>query len=365
MSDLFHSHLYRGKRLRRKWVKWVTIALIALIVLFAIAAFLFYGLQKYVIYTQDGVKVEFPIMKEDSQTAEDLGDPSKQDIVVEKTDTSTVTATAGYDLDSMKAVYIDYTSVSKDHVLEVAEGMTEGNALVLQLKAGSGQLSYKSSVREADGYQVNGTEDLAAIVKAVKKAREDIWLVGELSCCVDSFMSQRNAVSALHTSDGDTYSDGNGGWIDPTSSEMRSYIIDLGTELADMGFDEILLTNVMHPSASTDQFDYVDENAGDDATSIINSYILSVARSISSKGVKVSAVGTRDAISDPTGTMTGQDIKMFTNVCDRIYCYTDAESYTEYQEACSKYFTVGDKAYRFVPIVSGDLPETECWVLGG
>ena len=178
-------------------------------------------------------------------------------------------------------------------------------------------------------------------------------------------MSQRNAVSALHTTDGDTYTDGNGGWIDPTSSEMRSYVIDLGTELADMGFDEILLTNVMHPSVSADQFKYVDENAGEDATSIINSYILSVARSISSKGVKVSAVGTRDAISDPTGTMTGQDIKMFTNVCDRIYCYTDAESYTEYQEACSKYFTVGDKAYRFVPIVSGDLPETECWVLGG
>ncbi len=335
MSDLFHSHLYRGKRLRRKWVKWVTIALIALVVLLAITAFLFYGLQKYVVYTQDGVKVEFPILKEDAQTAEDLGDPSQQEIVVEKTDTSSVTASAGYDLDAMKAVYIDYTSVSMDHVMEVADGM------------------------------VNGTEDLAAIVKAVKKAHEDIWLVGELSCCVDSFMSQRNAVSALHTTDGDTYTDGNGGWIDPTSSEMRSYVIDLGTELADMGFDEILLTNVMHPSVSADQFKYVDENAGEDATSIINSYILSVARSISSKGVKVSAVGTRDAISDPTGTMTGQDIKMFTNVCDRIYCYTDAESYTEYQEACSKYFTVGDKAYRFVPIVSGDLPETECWVLGG
>ena len=346
MSDLFHSHLYRGKRLRRKWVKWVTIALIALVVLLAITAFLFYGLQKYVVYTQDGVKVEFPILKEDAQTAEDLGDPSQQEIVVEKTDTSSVTASAGYDLDAMKAVYIDYTSVSMDHVMEVADGMTQGNALVLQLK-------------------VNGTEDLAAIVKAVKKAHEDIWLVGELSCCVDSFMSQRNAVSALHTTDGDTYTDGNGGWIDPTSSEMRSYVIDLGTELADMGFDEILLTNVMHPSVSADQFKYVDENAGEDATSIINSYILSVARSISSKGVKVSAVGTRDAISDPTGTMTGQDIKMFTNVCDRIYCYTDAESYTEYQEACSKYFTVGDKAYRFVPIVSGDLPETECWVLGG
>ena len=41
------------------------------------------------------------------------------------------------------------------------------------------------------------------------------------------------------------------------------------------------------------------------------------------------------------------------------------EDEPEYQEACSKYFTVGDKAYRFVPIVSGDLPETECWVLGG
>lgn len=364
MSDLFHSHLYRGKRLRRKWVKWVTIALIVLIVLIAIAAFLFYGLQKYVVYNQDGLTVEFPILKEDTAQQESLGDPSQQDVVVEKTDTSTVTATAGYDLDAMKAVYIDYTGISEDHVLAVADGMSQGNALVLQLKPASGQLSYKTSVREADGYQVNGTEDLAAIVKAVKKEHEDLWIVGELSCCVDSFMSQRNAVSALHTSDGDVYSDGNGGWIDPTSSEMRSYIIDLATELADMGFDEILLTNVMHPSLSTDQFTYVDENAGEDATSIINSYILSVARSISSTGVKVSAVGTRDAISDPTGTMTGQDIKMFTNVCDRIYCYTDAESYTEYQQACSQFFSVGDKNYRFVPIVSGDLPETECWVLG-
>ena len=80
MSDLFHSHLYRGKRLRRKWVKWVTIALIALVVLLAITAFLFYGLQKYVVYTQDGVKVEFPILKEDAQTAEDLGDPSQQEV---------------------------------------------------------------------------------------------------------------------------------------------------------------------------------------------------------------------------------------------------------------------------------------------
>ena len=60
MSDLFHSHLYRGKRLRRKWVKWVTIALIALVVLLAITAFLFYGLQKYVVYTQDGSKWNFP-----------------------------------------------------------------------------------------------------------------------------------------------------------------------------------------------------------------------------------------------------------------------------------------------------------------
>lgn len=364
MSDLFHSHLYRGKHQRKKWLKWLLIALGVLVVLLVLAIFLFYGFQKYAVYTQDGVKVEFPILKEDSDAKEDLGDPTQQDIVMEETDTSTVAASAGYDLEAMKAVYIDYTGISKDHVLAVAEGMSQGNALVLQLKPASGQLSYETSVREATGYQVNGTTDLSEIVNAVRADYNDLWLVAELSCCVDSFMSQRNAVSALHTIDGDVYSDGNGGWIDPTSSEMRQYIIDLARELADMGFDEILLTNVMHPSLSADQFTYVQADADDSAEDIITNYALSLARSISSTGVKVSVVGTRDAISDPEGTMTGQDIKMFTNVYDRIYCYTDAESYTDYQETCYGYFSVGQREYRFVPIVSGDLPETECWVLG-
>lgn len=363
MSDLFHSHLYRGKRHRRKWVKWATIGLIAFLIILALAAFLFYGMQKYVVYTQDGLKVEFPILKEETE-AEDLGDPAQQELVVEETDTSTVSATAGYDLDSMKAVYIDYTGISKDHILAVADGMSKGNALVLQLKPASGQLSYKTAVREADGYQVNGSTDLSAIVKSVRNAHEDIWLVAELSCCVDSFMSQRNAVSALHTTDGDTYSDGNGGWIDPTSSEMRSYIIDLAKELAGMGFDEILLTNVMHPSVSSDSFSYMDTDAGN-ATEIITSYALSLARTIATSDVKVSVVGTREAISEPDTTMTGQDIQTLIKVFDRVYCYTDAESYQQYQDACNSWFTVGDKAYRFVPIVSGDLPDTECWVLGG
>lgn len=359
-----NSELYKGRKHRRSWPRVLLIILVAVI---AVGAMLFYGLQKYLVYTPDGVKLELPILaKESPAVPDESGAPSSQggsgSLVMYKADYTTVTATAGNDLSAVKAIYVPYTAISADGVAGYAAKLSKGNALVLQLKPASGQLAWKSSVDEAENYGVNGSADLKAIVSAVKE--KDVWLVAELNCCVDSLMAERNTAAALKTASGAAYTDGEGGWIDPYSADMRSYIVSLARELISMGFDEILLSNVVHPAAAPSGLSYA-SSAGQEVTaeSAVSSYALSVTRALSGQGAVVSVVGTRDALSEKSGNTNGQNSEFLLKIFDRIYCYTDAASYAPYKADCDKYVTIGDKAMRFVPMCAGTLPATDCWVL--
>jgi hypothetical protein len=61
--------------------------------------------------------------------------------------------------------------------------------------------------------------------------------------------------------------------------------------------------------------------------------------------------------------MNGQNIEVLMKIFDRVYCYTSASEYKTYMDACAKFVTLGDISTRFVPVCSGNLPDTQCWVL--
>jgi len=361
-----NSELYRGRRRPRRWLN---VLLIVLLVLIALAVFFFFTMQKYIVYTQDGIKVEFPILQSqnptDTLSEEDAGDT---DLVVESADDSNLVAVAGNDLSGMKGIYISYSGITPDNIQACANRLTsDENALVLQMKTSSGQLSYKSSVKTADSFGVNGTSEIADTIASIKEDKgSEIWLVAQLSCCVDTLMAQRNSPVALKSADGSSYTDSSGGWIDPYNSEYRTYIVNLATELYGMGFDEILLSDVTQPNVSADQLSYSGTSADTSSTeSAVTNFAVAVSRSIRSLGARVSAVAMRSAIVQSDEGWGGQNIEVFCKMFDRIYCYTDSENYELYQGALTSYITVGNVQYRFVPIYSGTVPDTECWVTVG
>jgi hypothetical protein len=355
------KELYKGRKKRRSWPG---VLLIILLVLFVCALLLFYGLQKYLVYTPGGVKLELPILQTESPSTESAAPASQTDagLVIDKADYSNVEATAGRDLEAVKAIYVPASAISADSVTAAAGRLDKGNALVLELKPASGQLAWKSSVKEADSYGLNGSVDLKSVVAAMKDKK--IKLVAELSCCVDTLMAQRNTPVALKTSGGAAYGDSDGGWIDPYNSEMRQYIVDLSKELISMGFDEILLSNVRHPSVAPSALGYSQSSSTQvTAASVVASYSMAVTRALKGSGAAVSVVGTRAALSGAADNQDGQNTELMLKIFDRVYCYTDAKAYADYMNACKKYVTVGDVNMRFVPMCSGTLPDTSCWVL--
>lgn len=62
------------------------------------------------------------------------------------------------------------------------------------------------------------------------------------------------------------YDGNNGNWLDPSKPAARQYLCTLAAELAQQGFDEILLTDVGYPTVG--KLDKIDYNGADRAASI-------------------------------------------------------------------------------------------------
>ena len=341
--------------------------LVTLGVLLIAAVLLFYGLQKYIVYTSDGVKLELPILssaQSDGSGSQSAGtSASDTSVVIDPTDYSNIDATAGQNLSAVKGILVPYGDINAAAVQKAADRLSKGNALVLQLKTETGKLAWASSVREATAYDLAGAADLKSIVADLKSKKPDVWLVGELCCCVDDLMAARNSPLALKKTDGSPYTDGTGAWLDPYNAEGRNYIVALAKELAGMGFNEILLTQVCHPDTDPAGIAYSAASTTSGASSAVTGYTLAVTRALKGSGAVISAVCTRDAIAGKTGNLNGQSIEVFMKVFDRVYCYTSAAEYKTYMDYCAARVTVGDINTRFVPICSGKLPDTQCWVL--
>ena len=158
---------------------------------------------------------------------------------------------------------IVFSRLSREDVLKIARGMTDAvcermRALGIELQVSGDALALLAERGFDPSYgarplrrQISALlEDPAA--DAILSAQvspgdkmcirdRDIYLVAQLSCCTDALMATRCPTAALTTQSGVPYSDSDGTWLDPYNSMTADYLVQLCTELADMGFDELLL----------------------------------------------------------------------------------------------------------------------------
>ncbi|MBR5093731.1 MAG: hypothetical protein IK095_01420 [Oscillospiraceae bacterium] len=372
---------YRGQKRRRNYALIPFVILLALIAVLVVA---FYGLQKYVVITKDGVDVVMP--GEEPETAIDAqGNEHRQfetvatDLVFDEPDYSRVVARAGKDAGPMRAIYIAAGDVTRDNLLARAEQLNSGNALILEMKPRSGYLLWKSDAEVARAYTLSVendlTADMAGMLRQLRdyaaEAEKDLWLVAQISCCVDEILATRSAEFALRTEAGSDYSDETGYWLDPYNADLRRYLIDLVRELYDIGFDEVILADVMHPVPKTKEgetppgFLYTREMSA--APSPINA-ICGFAKYVSDqlqdrpdgKLLSIYLDTARSLVRYDEGT--GQNGVLFFKLYDRIYYRTDRYTYTYNYQDIEGNVTLGDAHDRFVPVVINYLPENTSWV---
>lgn len=358
--------VYRG---RKKRLNLLGVVFGALAVLALLLIVLFYGLQRYIVFEHDGISVVLPgaesAQGEDGNSAAD-GSLTQVNAALEITDPdySSLAATAGEGLGDMTAVYVPASDVSLSGVGRYTSVMASygANALVLEVKPVSGQLVWASGSEVAASYATNGTVNLSQLVSALKQENPDVYLVAQLSCCIDALLAERCPTSALRLSTGAAFVDTDGAWVDPYSDTVRSYLTELCTELIEMGFDELLLHSLQMPVTDQAIGYTVQLSSTPTPEAAICGLAVELTDSLDSYGVPVSVILDTMSLRDGRSSVSGQNLEVFGKVFDRLCTATDSAWRSNVDlSLIDKYLTLGDSAQRYVPIMEY-IPEgyTSC-----
>ena len=345
--------IYRG---RRKFRVPLTIILSILCVLIVGGVALFYGLQQYLVYDQNGVSLQLPFMggaatapAESGDTASaEIFEPVQVEVVYEDPDFSDVNLGGWENLTATQALFVPYDDVIREQELsEVLESVSSSDytGFVLELKSESGQLAWPSGSELAVNYGTAGLMDYTETVAAIHE--KNMTAAAQISCCADSAMATRNWPLALQSAPGVPYQDSDKNyWLDPYNRAVRNYLADLMQELAAMGFDEIILSNLCHP-VSDSAFTYsVTIQTTPDPVAAVCAMGRRLAESLSGTGVAVSALIDESSLRDAASAQTGQELDIGWRMFARLYCPSDAYNAASDFSLASSALTEGDAAVR-------------------
>lgn len=352
--------IYRGKlRLR----PFIMIPLAILLFLLLIFLSLFYGLQKYIVYGQDGVYLDFNSEIESPIGPGGLVPGVVAEIVYDDPDYSDLDISAGKELEPVKALYLSSSAVTLETLGDIRTQLDArgANALVLEMKNPQGVLSWNSGIQIATSYGTDGNTDLSESLSFLKE--QGVYLVARISVCVDEYMALRNSPLALATSEGRVFSDTSGIWIDPSNSGVRSYTAQIATELIDLGFDEIMLTNFSHPQLTGDTtLGYAQVTSVTLTPKIIMSgFALAMRDVVDDKGARLSILCDANSFRNNLDEQTGQDPTLFGKIFDRYYWSTDGNALPSDMEIVAQSIPRSELATRFVPIMFA-TGTTESWM---
>ena len=361
---------YKGRRKRHNYALLPFAIVLGVIALLLVT---FYGLQKYAVISRDGVDVALPgledpnknvIVDSEGHTVH-VYDPVETQISFDAPDYSRITATAGRYLSGMRAIFVPAEDITEEKLNEYAQRLSRGNALVLEMKPRSGQLKWESFTWMAQSYLTGAQPSESAMVTRMVRAlkEKNIYLVAQISCCIDNLLASRTTTVNLCNELGISFRTDDGSWLDPYNTEVRDYVVGMVRELYDMGFDEVVLADVRHPApitvestGETIKFLYTQEmSTPPSAVNAVCGFAVYVAQQLSDRTGFLS-IYTNSAISlVRPDTTTGQDSVLFMKLYDRVYIPTDTYAYGYHVTDIENNVTIGDVHTRLVPVLTNYL----------
>ena len=363
---------YKGRRKRRNYLFIPFVILLAIISLGMVT---FYGLQKYAVINKDSVSIELPILADKNAVFDSQGhqiksfDPVNVSVVFEEPDYSGVQAVAGADVEPMRAIFVPYTDLNHDKLQEYVGRLNQGNALLLEMKPRSGQLMWESQAEMAVNYGISVPSETTAAVRdfLAEMEEKDIYLAAQISCCIDNLLPTRTSAYTIKNEVGMNYQDEKGLWLDAYNEAVRKYAAQMAQELFDMGFDEVVLADVAHPTLNEPvTLLYTNDISTQRNTGLaVCGFAVSVARQLQDResGALSIYCDTRPALVKPDLT-TGQDARLFMKLYDRVYLRTDKSAYSYNVEDIQSNVTIGSVYDRLMPVVENYIPsDNSSWVL--
>ena len=289
---------YRGRGGGRgRMVLLFIIALLAVLLAAGTAFYLLVDIE----YTPNGMVIHWPWAQESETppppTAPPPELPSVAVEVVEPSPTPepTPTPTPEPTYNPIAAVTVT-TAQLRDGSAAQAVAAAGGNALVVEMKGIKGRLAWQSQAELAATLWANAADDRTA--QAVRELAEntELYLVARVQCFRDPLMAS-SWVGTLMTRGGNLWHDAQGvGWSSPASRDAVDYLSQLCLELAEMGFDEILLDSAGYPDFGEVNVLATGDNRPEDRTVPVAAFLARLSEELAEKGTALSVQTTEDAL---------------------------------------------------------------------
>ena len=208
----------------------------------------FVWLQRFVVYTRDaGAVLDF----EASQTltpGEEAVPPAEEMQIEIHYNEGEDKVNLSTELVQLNGYYISGKSVSSDPkgVWEQIQKLPGGTAVMLDMKSIYGTFYYTTTTGRplSDSADIEGVDELVSNLRA-----SSYYTSARVPALRDREYGLSNTRSGLPTSGGYLWMDDDGCyWLNPDKEDVITYMIDIATELREMGFNEVVFDDYYFPS---------------------------------------------------------------------------------------------------------------------
>ena len=204
-------------------------------------------LGRFVVYSREGVRLDFEWVTPGDYVA--AQPPEEMPINIVFDDGSDTVVERSKELEKLTGslVSLDLLTGDLDELNDAIRQQPKGTAILLELKSPTGSFLYKTSMPNAT---VSGDVDVEALDSLLKYlAKADYYTIASVPAFRDRAYGLKNTSYGIHHSSGRYLWAGDDRcyWLDPAKNGTRNWLMEIASELKDMGFDEVLFTDFCFP----------------------------------------------------------------------------------------------------------------------
>ena len=301
---------YRGRG-----PKWKILLAILLVLVIAVAASVIY-LQQFLVYGADGSRqIRLPWQTEEKAPPPDgEGEaPENQpdvDVVVQEPEDQGPKETAAFSLPAQALTQALWQETEKP---------SGANAVAVRLKTSNGTVYFNAA--NAVSGAVETEMDTAAALAAVT-AQEGLHTIASVACLQDFKAANADVEGrGLKNTGGYIFYDGNNSlWLDPAKPGTREYVCALAKEIAELGFDELLLTDFSYPTVG--KINKIHYNTDVPLANNLDLLLSDLNTALESYDILLSVEVPEAVIAEGPDTVAGLDLNRLVSRVDRVYAVT-------------------------------------------
>lgn len=249
---------YRTKRILQRLAMVSAIALMLFIIAwFCSVVFL----ERYVVYTRDGAMLDLSISANDI-IGEEVRVPSAGTNISIFYNEGDDAINMSDELTKLDGYYIDINALKTDIAgcWDLLEPLNANTPILIDLKGGYGSAYYSSTL---PGIITSSEVSVASVDELIGYMNEkNFYTIARISAFRDYNYGLNHVPAGLmHVNGKGLWPDeGHCYWLDPTKEMTLEWIASIITEIKNMGFDEVVLTDFCFPESDMVRFDG-DKNA--------------------------------------------------------------------------------------------------------